>query len=349
MTEAPCILVCEDERHLLDDICAELQEAGYRTIAASDGQEALVQMAAQRPDLILCDIAMPQLDGRAVLDRLRQTRRDLDDVPFLFLTAFGDRSDVIDGKMRGADDYIVKPVDYEVLLATIAAQLRQVRRVVSVRDEAALVSTTRAALSEAESGAWQALDMLAQGIILLDGEAQVLHANAAALEFCAEGSGLRLCSHLHAEVDTPRLRQKLQAALDRDPALAPVAPVPLKRPDRAQGPILLLSSLAETGTGTKAEGSASGPALMVLIVDPNRRLAPDPALLREALGLTPTESRIASLLASGLRSDAIAERLGISPATVASHLKSIFAKTETHRQTDLVALLLSLSAIPSPE
>ena len=88
---------------------------------------------------------------------------------------------------------------------------------------------------------------------------------------------------------------------------------------------------------------------MVLIVDPNRRLAPDPALLREALGLTPTESRIASLLASGLRSDAIAERLGISPATVASHLKSIFAKTETHRQTDLVALLLSLSAIPSPE
>ncbi|PJE30987.1 regulatory protein, luxR family [Pseudooceanicola antarcticus] len=342
MSDAPRILVCEDERHLLDDICAELNEAGYLTIPAVDGQEALARMQDLRPDLILCDIAMPRLDGRGLLSQLRETRRDLDDVPFLFLTAFGDRSDVIDGKLRGADDYIVKPVDYEVLLATIAAQLRQVRRVNSARDEAERLNRTRKALSEAESGAWQALDRLAQGIVLLDRQAQVLHANAAATAFCQEGSGLRLCSHLHAEVDPPHLRQTLQAALARNPSQAPVAPVPLERPDRAQGPILLLSSLGR-------QVGSDAPALMVLIVDPGRRVAPEPALLREALRLTPTEARIASLLAGGLRSDAIAETLGISPATVASHLKSIFAKTETHRQTDLVALLLSLSAIPSPK
>ncbi|MGI3164660.1 response regulator [Pseudooceanicola sp. 200-1SW] len=363
MTEAAPgarILVCEDERHLLDDICAELSEAGYQTLAASDGLEALALLEQARPDLILCDIAMPRLDGRALLDRLRQTRADLADVPFLFLTAFSNRADMIDGKLRGADDYLVKPVDYEVLLATLAAHLRQVRRIAAARDGAspggeAAMDRTRQALAEAEGGAWAALDRLAQGIVLLDGRGRVLHANAAAQLVCVAGSGLRLDQELRAEVEPAHLRQVLRDTLEGEAPLAGVAPVPLQRPDRGQGPILLLSRLRpeaqvirsdEGGTGAEEAG---GPALMVLIVDPARRVAPDPDLLRQALGLTPTEARISSLLASGLRSDAIAETLGVSPATVASHLKSVFAKTETHRQTDLVALLLSLSAMPSPE
>ncbi|PJE29384.1 Transcriptional regulatory protein AfsQ1 [Pseudooceanicola marinus] len=340
MTEPATIMVCEDERHLRNDICEELTEAGYRALCAGDGLQALEMLKDTQPDLILCDIAMPRMDGRALLQALRAEHSALDAVPFLFLTAFGDRADIIDGKMRGADDYIVKPVDYEVLLATIAAHLRQVRRVASARPTEGAVEAARTALAEAEAGAWAALDRLSQGIVLLDPAGQVLHANAVARALCQPGSGLRLDETLRAEVEPTKLREGLTEALSGGTSTA-VAPVPLVRPDRGQGPILLLSRL-DSSTG-------QGAAVMVLIVDPARRAVPDPDLLRRALGLTPTEARISGLLASGLRSDAIAETLGVSPTTVASHLKSVFAKTETHRQTDLVALLLALSAIPSSE
>lgn len=341
MRDRLTILVCEDEHHLRHDICAELGEAGYLTLPAADGHEALLLLERTRPDLILCDIAMPQLDGREVLARLRETRADLADVPFLFLSAFGERRDIIDGKLRGADDYIVKPVDYEVLLATIGAHLRQVRRISAAGTAKEAVQDTLLAFRQADRGSLHALDRLSQGIVLLDREAVVLHANAAARELCRKGSGLRLERMLEAEMDPQALRLALRDALAGEAGEGAVAPVPTERPDRRKGPILLLSRMG--GADDPPPGT---PALMVVIVDPGQRVTPDPELLRQALGLTPTEARICSLLASGLRSDAVAGHLGISPMTVAGHLKSIFAKTETHRQTDLIALLLSLSAIP---
>ncbi len=106
---APLILCVEDEPSLRDDIAFELHEAGYIVSAAGDAREALACLERQRPDLILCDILMPGMDGKRFMSHLRRTRPDLDDVPFVFLTALSSRQQVIDGRMAGADDYVTTP------------------------------------------------------------------------------------------------------------------------------------------------------------------------------------------------------------------------------------------------
>ena len=129
----PIILCVEDEAQLRRDICDELVEAGYRVVEAGDGKQALEKLAQTRPDLILCDISMPILSGYDLLMEMQHNWPDTADIPFVFLSALADPKHVVDGKRLGADDYLVKPIDYDLLLATVEARLRQVGRIRSVR------------------------------------------------------------------------------------------------------------------------------------------------------------------------------------------------------------------------
>ena len=122
------ILCVEDEPDLLRDIVEELREAGYEAIGASNGQQALKQLRNHKVQLVLCDIYMPGVDGFEVMKRGRELGLVQADTPFVFLSAANNPRDIAMGKRLGADDYLVKPVDYDVLLATIDARLRQVRR-----------------------------------------------------------------------------------------------------------------------------------------------------------------------------------------------------------------------------
>lgn len=122
------ILCVEDEPDLLRDIVEELREAGYEAIGASNGQQALKQLRDHKVQLVLCDISMPGVDGFEVMKRGRELGLVQADTPFVFLSAANNPRDIAMGKRLGADDYLVKPVDYDVLLATIDARLRQVRR-----------------------------------------------------------------------------------------------------------------------------------------------------------------------------------------------------------------------------
>lgn len=129
-TATPAVVLCvEDEPSLLQDVCDELSEAGYRTLQASRGDAALAILHTERPDLILCDIDMPGMDGFALLQAVQAMGAEFAEIPFVFLTALADRQDVVQGKRLGADDYLVKPVDYDLLLATVEARLRQVARI----------------------------------------------------------------------------------------------------------------------------------------------------------------------------------------------------------------------------
>lgn len=206
MSHPACILCIEDEKHLRRDIADELADAGYAVIEACSGEEALELLRTLRPDLILCDISMPGLDGYQVLAATREKGPDFADIPFVFLTALGNPREVIEGKRRGADDYLVKPIDYDLLLATVDARLRQIERIRQ--------------------------------------------------------------SHASEE----------------------------NRPDNA-----------------------------------------DPVNM---FGLTPTEARIAGVLAQGRSRAQIANDFGISRTTVAFHMRNIFQKTGTSRQAELVSLLL---------
>lgn len=132
--EARALILCvEDEESLRRDIADELAEAGYAVLEASNGREALDLLSNIHPDLILCDISMPGLNGYELLKMVQNRRPDFIDIPFVFLSALGDPREIVEGKRLGADDYLVKPVDFDLLLATVHARLRQVARIRSAR------------------------------------------------------------------------------------------------------------------------------------------------------------------------------------------------------------------------
>lgn len=122
------ILCVEDEADIRGDITEELRDTGYETVEAANGREGLQAIAEHKPDLVLCDITMPEMNGYELLTALREKHPEFGDLPFVFLSALADRKDIIAGRQLGADDYVTKPVDFEMLLATVESRLRQVAR-----------------------------------------------------------------------------------------------------------------------------------------------------------------------------------------------------------------------------
>ena len=116
------ILVIDDEESVRGNLVELLEAEGFDPISAKNGR-AGVQLARQQlPDLILCDIMMPELDGYGVLDELRQAPATAT-IPFIFLTARAERADLRQGMNLGADDYLVKPFTRDELLKAISTRL----------------------------------------------------------------------------------------------------------------------------------------------------------------------------------------------------------------------------------
>ncbi|HOT92483.1 MAG TPA: response regulator transcription factor [Anaerolineae bacterium] len=115
------ILVVDDDALLRRSLAFNLEQAGYRAETAGTAEDALAKVRLDPPDLILLDIGLPGMDG---LDALRTLRQQLN-VPVIFLTARRRELDEVLGLELGADDYITKPFDFDVLLAHIKAVLRR--------------------------------------------------------------------------------------------------------------------------------------------------------------------------------------------------------------------------------
>ena len=122
--EKETILIVEDNSVLRDGLYDILSMDGYTVLAAANGLEGLEQMAAITPDLILSDIAMPEMDG---FEFFRQVRLHAEwvSIPFIFLTARGERDDVLAGKNMGVEDYLVKPLTREELLTAVRGRLER--------------------------------------------------------------------------------------------------------------------------------------------------------------------------------------------------------------------------------
>jgi len=123
------ILCIEDEVELREIITEVLEEAGYDVCVAGDGEKGLEMIHNLKPDLVLCDINMPQKDGYEVLKEIRDNNLMLADMPFIFLSALADKERVLAGLTTGADAYLTKPINYEILLSTVQASLRQMARI----------------------------------------------------------------------------------------------------------------------------------------------------------------------------------------------------------------------------
>ncbi|MBM3824211.1 MAG: response regulator transcription factor [Verrucomicrobia bacterium] len=116
------LLLIEDDADTRENFATLLELEGYRVVVASNGREGLAVLSSEHPDLILCDISMPHGNGFEVLQTLRSDPATAS-IPFVFLTARGEREDLRHGMNLGADDYLCKPVTCEELLAAIRARL----------------------------------------------------------------------------------------------------------------------------------------------------------------------------------------------------------------------------------
>jgi DNA-binding response OmpR family regulator len=129
MVEARKKILCvEDDREVSALLADELAHRGFDVTAAHDGHEGFVAILRDMPDLVLCDIGVPVMSGFEVLERLNALAPRLGHVPFIFLTALTDRNSELRARRLGADDYVTKPIDFDMLEMIINARLVGVAR-----------------------------------------------------------------------------------------------------------------------------------------------------------------------------------------------------------------------------
>ena len=139
------ILVIDDDAMMRRQITALLAAEGYGTVEARNGREGVALAAKEKPNLVLCDITMPEMNGHRVLEAVRADGA-IAHLPFIFLTGWGEKEDLRTGMNLGADDYLVKPIEPADLLAAVRTRLRR-------HQSAGRGATPAAATPEALQGA----------------------------------------------------------------------------------------------------------------------------------------------------------------------------------------------------
>ena len=118
MSQKAKVLIVDDEPFNVDFFEQALEDSNYQIITASNGQEALEKIQSEQPDLILLDLAMPVLDGFAVLAQVKADQV-LRDIPVIIISAEHDSKSVVKGIKQGAEDYLTKPVNADLLVKKV--------------------------------------------------------------------------------------------------------------------------------------------------------------------------------------------------------------------------------------
>jgi DNA-binding NarL/FixJ family response regulator len=129
MAEARKKILCiEDDSSVAAMIAEELADRGFEVVVAHDGHEGFVAILKLMPDLVLCDVSLPVMSGFEVLERMNALAPRLGHIPYVFLTALTDRDSELRARRLGADDYVTKPIDFDMLGMIINARLAGVAR-----------------------------------------------------------------------------------------------------------------------------------------------------------------------------------------------------------------------------
>lgn len=333
---APLVLCVEDEPHLLNDLQEELVAAGYQVCQAASVAQAQDVLRNTSPDLVLSDIMLgsdDQPDGYHLHEHIRNKRPDLAAIPFIFLTALGQRSDLLLAKKLGVDDYLVKPVDYDLLLATIATRLASVHRVQDAQNNSSqhplLLDQMRKIFAQ-----------LPSAVLLCNGEGLLLYANFKAQSLMQEHNLWRVNSQ--GKLKWPKALPASLKLLQHNMTSMLTANTGEHRVQCLEMSFssdnILLSLLKLNGiTGAPVDQHV----FALFICSAQSRPVPDSKTLRLLFSLTPSEAKVASLLALGHRPESIASELHISAATVNFHLRNLFQKMGVTRQSDLIAQVLA--------
>lgn len=131
------VLIIEDDAYYRNSIKLILEMEGYDVHTAENGSIGINKIVENRPDLIICDIIMPHFDGHSVLEYIKNNS-DIADIPFIFVSALSERTDVRRGMSEGADDYLTKPFSAEELIAAVSGRLQRIEMLRANRSKTSL-------------------------------------------------------------------------------------------------------------------------------------------------------------------------------------------------------------------
>jgi DNA-binding CsgD family transcriptional regulator len=201
------------------------------------------------------------------------------------------------------------------------------------------------ALQRAEYGM---LDKLSVGVILLDRRSRIIYANAAAVSLASDEGPLRLRNEIvttHSAPHSQRLGELIRMALLGAPAGAMSVP----RPSDGHLVTIVVSSVRGRDVGRFADLDMPDAAVLLFVVDPTNRAGVPLPWIIDAYGLTFAEAKVALAASSGLTIPEAATQLGLSPNTIKTHLRRVFAKTGTGRQAELARLMASIGLLKAPD
>lgn len=320
---AYAILVVDDDPDILDLLKTPLLREGYQVYTAADGAEALGFLRKHRVDLILSDVDMPNMNGYELVGKVREDPSMLE-IPFLFFSALDEDENRLRGLELGANDYITKPF----LPKEVCLRVRNVLEHQARREErhANMMAAT--------------LDLIQLGIVVLGDGVHVTVINRLARDIIESKDGLfmrenRICGKDPAI--TRRIDQMLleaqSLAVRFDPTM--INPIRLPRPSMLREYSMIALPLDVVNSARE-----DSRAVTLIIHDPEVTASPSAELLSNAYQFTKAEAKVASLLIQGKAINEICEELEVSRNTVCTHLKKLYMKTDTQRQSDFTRLLL---------
>lgn len=166
------ILVVDDEEHIAELLRVNLEEEGYLVETAASGEEALLAVRRERPDLIVLDLMLPGIQGAEVCRELRRDLR-MRRIPIIMLTAKGEEQNIVEGIESGADDYITKPFSPSVLCARVGMVFRRLKKLEAAKFETPDDAIKHRAL-EIDPGNHQIL-VRGRPVALTSGEFRIIH------------------------------------------------------------------------------------------------------------------------------------------------------------------------------
>jgi len=294
-TKPDTLLVVDDSPESLSFVNDTLEGAGYNVLIALEGRQALSIVQRIRPDLILMDALMPNMDGFETCKAL-QAFPELSSIPVVFMTGLSDSASVVKGLESGGVDYITKPIDPNELLARIRRHLDNARRT---------------------SSAWLALDSAGQHLFSVDDNGVTLWATPQTLALFAK-------YHCDPQWRSSTLPEQLQPWLEDAAAGSKLL---LKLPtSEAQSELQNTAKVLVTLLGTDSSGAH---ALRLSEADDARA----EEVLRTQLSLSRREAQVLYWLSNGKTNWEIATILGIKPRTIDKHLEQIYRKLQVQNRT----------------
>lgn len=310
------ILIIEDDKDLLENIETFLQEEGFEPVTALDGSNGIHKALLALPDLIICDIALPDIDGFEVFKTLKQINVTTM-VPFIFLTAKTAREEIRMGMQMGADDYITKPFTFSELSQSIKARLEKQEKIIHTSDEKFYTL-----VNNSFSGTFLLNNMNFEFV------------NNTLLKMTGYDDNeikKMIFTDLVLNSDKKHVEEKITKALMMQYSSMQFTFYLLTK-DKERVPVECIGGIIRP----KGKNLFLGSIISQLAYNPNKNKLIIKKENKDLVKLTKRELEIIHAISQGLANTAIAKQLNISPRTVDKHRANILLKTESKNTADLM-------------